>query len=118
MKQYSNLQFWNLHLRSIRPMRLQERMDLTHRQGNPLLGLLPRVHTHFCLRREHSAFHRHLIWVRRDIVRENQQRILALAHEIARDGVDEVDVFVHFGAIVISGRRLTSSGPQLIILLS
>jgi uncharacterized protein with HEPN domain len=40
-----------------RPMRPKEGTYLADRQGNPLLGLLPRVHAQFGLRREHRALH-------------------------------------------------------------
>ena len=43
------------HRRLSRPMRLEEGMDLAHRQRNPLLGLLPREHAHFGFRREHRG---------------------------------------------------------------
>jgi hypothetical protein len=38
-----------------RPMRLEEGMDLAHRQGNPLFGLFPGEDAHFGVRREHRA---------------------------------------------------------------
>jgi len=40
-----------------RQMRLEEGMDLAHRQGNPLFGLFPGEDAHFGFRREHRAFH-------------------------------------------------------------
>jgi len=35
----------------------EEGTYLAHRQGNPLLGLLPREHAHFGLWREHRGLH-------------------------------------------------------------
>ena len=67
-------------------------MDLAHRQRNPLLGLLPRKHTHFGLWREHRGLHGHGVRMRRDIIRQDQYGCLAIAHEVACDGEDEVGV--------------------------
>ena len=79
-------------------MRPEERADLAHRQGNPLLGLLPRKHAHFGLRREHRGLHGDGVRMRRDIVRQDQHGRLAVAHEIARHGEDEVGIgAVHLG---------------------
>src|SRR5713226_2402726 len=52
-----------------RPMRLQEGTYLAHRQGNPLLGLLPRENAYFGLRRKHRTLHGDSVRMRRDIVR-------------------------------------------------
>ena len=54
---------------------------LAHRQRYPLLGLLPREHAHFGLRREHRGFHG-------DGVRMRRLRDAALMDEngIALDG--------------------------------
>src|SRR2546426_8000381 len=60
-----------------RPMRLEEGMDLAHRQGNPLFGFFPREHAHFGFRREHRALHSDGVRVGRDIVRQDQNRGLA-----------------------------------------
>ena len=85
-----------------RPMRAQERTDLAHRQRNSLLRLLPREHAHFRLRREHRGLHRDRIRMRRNIVRQDQHRRLATAHEIARHGEHEVGVgAVHLGQELI-----------------
>ena len=71
---------------------------MAHRQGNPLLGLLPWVHAHFGLRREHRGLHGDGVRMRRDIVRQDQDGRLTLTHEIACHGVDEVRVAaVHLG---------------------
>src|SRR5579859_5045216 len=61
----------------------EERMYLAHRQRNSFLGLLPREDAHFGLRREHRGLHGHGVWMRRDIVRQDQYGRLAIAHEIA-----------------------------------
>ena len=66
-------------------MRPEEGTYLAHRQGNPLLGLLPREHAHFGLRREHRGLHRDGVRMCRDIVRQDQDGVLARAHKIARD---------------------------------
>ena len=73
-------------------MRPEEGTYLAHRQGNPLLGLLPREHAHFGLRREHRGLHGDGVRMRRDIVRQDQDGRLALTHEIACHGEDEVGV--------------------------
>src|SRR6202023_1368060 len=73
----------------------EEGMYLAHRQGNPLLGLLPREHAHFGPWREHRGLHGDGVGMPRDIVRQNQYGRLAAAHEIARHGENEV----RFGAV-------------------
>ena len=65
-------------------MRPKERPYLAHRQGNPLLGLLPREYAHFGLRREHRALHDDGVRMRRHVIRQDQYRRPAIAHEIAR----------------------------------
>jgi hypothetical protein len=52
-----------------RPMRPQEGTYLAHRQGNPFLGLLPREHAHFGLRRQHRGLHGDGVRMCRDIIR-------------------------------------------------
>ena len=64
-------------------MRPEEGTYLAHRQGNPLLGLLPREHAYFGLRREHRGLHGDSVRMRRNIVRQDQYRRLAPAHEVA-----------------------------------
>src|SRR5438045_460774 len=56
-------------LRLSRPMRLEEGMNLAHRQGNPLFGLFPGEDADFRVRREHRAFHGDGVRMSRDIVR-------------------------------------------------
>src|SRR5438105_4520829 len=75
-----------------RPMRPEEGTYLAHRQGNPLLGLLPREHADFGLRREHRGLHGDDVRMRGDIVGQDQYGRLAIAHEIARHREDEVGV--------------------------
>src|SRR5579871_4496655 len=41
--------------RSDRPMRLEKRTNLAHRQRDSLLGFFPREHAHFSIGREHRA---------------------------------------------------------------
>jgi hypothetical protein len=65
-----------------RPMRLEEGMDVAHRQGNPLFGFFPGEHAHFGVRREHRALHGDGVRVGRGIVRQHQNRGLAPTHEI------------------------------------
>src|SRR5215831_20726438 len=86
------LSYRHRRLNRSRPMRPQEGPYLAHCQGNPLLGLFPGEHAHFGLRREHRGLHGDGVWVGRDIVRQDQYRRLAIAHEIARHGEDEVGV--------------------------
>src|SRR6202049_664561 len=100
-------------------MRPEEGSYLAHRQGNPLLGLLPREHAHFGLWREHRCLHGDGVRMCRDIIRQDQYGRLAIAHEIACHGEDEVGLVRYIlvrnlstTSIVMSGRRLTNSGPQ------
>src|SRR5678815_4357637 len=79
-------------------MRLEEGMNLAHGQWYSLLGLLPREDAHFALRREHRALHGDGQWVRGDVVRQDQYRVLATPNEIAGHGEEEVGVgFEHPG---------------------
>src|SRR5579872_2168210 len=79
-------------------MRLKEGMNLAHRQGDSLLRLFPREDAYFGFRREHRALHGDGVGVRGDLVRQDQNWVLATTHEIARHGKEEVRVsFKHFG---------------------
>ena len=49
---------WFGHRCLSRSMRLEEGMNLAHRQGNSFLGLFPGEYAHFRFRREHRALHR------------------------------------------------------------
>ena len=62
-------------------MRPEEGPYLAHRQWNPFPGPLPREHAHFGPRREHRGLHGDLVRMRRDIVRQDEDRRLQLAHE-------------------------------------
>src|SRR6202166_5241122 len=75
-----------------RPMRPQEGTYLAHRQWNPLLGLLPREHAHLGFRREHRGLHGDGVGMRRNIIGEDQHGRLAIAHEIACHGPDEIGI--------------------------
>src|SRR5580700_5834641 len=78
----------------------KEGVDLAHGQWNPFLWLFPREHAHFSLWREHRGLHGDSVRMRRDIIRQNQHRCLAMAHEIARHGEDEVGVVaIHLSQI-------------------
>src|SRR5438477_215444 len=71
---------------------------LAYRQRDSLLGLLPGKHADFGLRREHRGLHGDGVWMRRNIIGQDQYRRLAIADEIARDGEDEIGVgAIHFG---------------------
>jgi hypothetical protein len=66
-----------------------------------------------------ADLHGDSVGMRRHIVRQDEHRRLAVAHEIARHGEDEVGLVRYilvrnFSTIsmVISGRRLTSAGPS------
>ncbi len=63
---------------------------MTHRERNLVLGVLPRVEADLGVRREMHGLHRHRVRVRGDVVRQYQDRRLAVAHEIARHGEDEI----------------------------
>ena len=97
-------------------------MGLAHCQRNPLFGLFPGEDAHFGIRREHRALHGGGVGVRRDIVRQDQDRVLATTHEIACHGEDEVGIgFEHLGHKLV-GRlqrnlgplRVNQRGPQLV----
>ena len=76
----------------------EEGTNLSHRQGNSLLGLLPREHAHFGVWREHRGLHCDGVRMRRDIIGQDQYGRLAMAHEIACHREDEVGVAaVHLG---------------------
>jgi len=92
-------------------MSLEEGMDLAHCQGNPLLGLFPGEDANFSFRREHSALHGDGIRVRGDLVRQDQDWVLASTHEITCHGEDEVGVgFEHLGHKLV-GRLHRDLGP-------
>src|SRR5215831_5424026 len=87
-----------------RPMRFEEGMNLAHRQGNSFLGFFPGEDAHLGLWREHRALHGDGVWVRGNLVRENQDRVLATMDEIACHGEDEVRVgFEHPGHKLVGG---------------
>src|SRR5262245_5597900 len=73
-----------------RSMRLEEGMDLAHSQRNPLFRLFPGENAHFGFRCEHRALHGDVVRVRRNIVRQNQDGVLATSYEIPCHGEDEV----------------------------
>src|SRR5215471_17193340 len=78
-------------------------MNLAHRQGNSLLGFFPGEDAHLGLWGEHCALHGDGVWVRGDLVREDQDRILAVTHEISSDGEDEIGIgFEHLGYKLVS----------------
>src|SRR5580658_8492363 len=74
---------FNSDRRLSRVVRPEEGMYLAHRQGNPLLGLFPREYAHFGLWREHRGLHGDGVRMRRDIIRQDLYRRLAIANEIA-----------------------------------
>ena len=79
-------------------MRPEEGTYLANRERNPLLRLLPRKHADFGVRRQHRGLHGDRVRMRRDIVRQNEHRRLAVAHEIARHREDEVGIgAIHLG---------------------
>src|SRR5216683_3520978 len=96
-----------------RAMSPEEGTNLAYRQGNPLLGLLPREHAHFGIWREHRGLHGDGIRMRRDIIRQDKYGRLAIAHEIASHGEDEVGVgAVHLGQKFVD-RLHRDVGPAL-----
>src|ERR1700730_2323870 len=96
------LSYEHRRLSRTRAMCPEEGTYLAHRQRNPLLGLLPREHTHFGVWREHRGLHGDGVRMRRDIIRQDQYGRLAIAHEIACDREDEVGIgAVHLGQIFL-----------------
>src|SRR6516164_6071443 len=69
-----------------RPVRPEEGTYLAYRQRNSLLRFLPREHAHFGIGCEHRSFHGDGIWMRWDIIGQDQYRRPAIAHEIPRHG--------------------------------
>ena len=99
-------------------MRLQEGPYLPHRQRDPLLGLLPREHAYLGFRREHRGLHGDCVGMCRDIIGEYQHGRLAITHETACHGPNEVRISaveLVDCVMVMSGRRLTNSGPQPVL---
>ena len=79
-------------------------MNLAHSQRNSFLGFFPRENAHFGLWREHRAIHCGGKRVRGDVVWQHQNRVLTTAHEIARNGKEEVRVgFEHLGHKFVGG---------------
>ena len=104
---------------AVSPDAPSERMDLSHCQRNPLLRVLPREHAHFGLRRQHRRLHRDGIRMRWNIVRHDQHRRLAVAHESrvtvkTKSAGERYIWFRYFStiSIVMSGRRLISPHPS------
>ena len=102
-----------------RLMRPEEGADVAYRQRDLVLGVLPRVEAHLRVRRQMHRLHRDGVRVRRHVVRQDQDRRLAVAHN------SRVTVYTQSArarymlvrkastiAIVRSGRRAHSSGPQ------
>src|SRR6202012_24118 len=86
-------------------MRLEEGMDLAHGQRNPFFWLFPREDAHFGFRREHRALHGGGEWMSGYVIREDQNRVLAVPHEIPCDCEDEVRIgFEHSGNKLIRHR--------------
>ena len=84
--------------RNRRAMGPQEGADVAHCQRDLVRGVLPRVEADLRVWSEMDALHRDGVGVRRDVVRQYQDRRLATLHEIARHGVDEIGVVpVHLG---------------------
>src|ERR1700687_2673457 len=80
---HAALSYGNNSLSRNRMMCPKEGTYLAHRQGNPLLGLLPREDAHFGIWREHRGLHGDGVGMRRDIIRQDQDGRLAMANEIA-----------------------------------
>src|SRR5438445_5886467 len=102
-------------------MRLEEGMNLAHRQGDSLLGFFPREHAHFGLWREHRALHGDGVWVRGDLVRQDQDWVWQLRTKSrvtvkTKSGLVSNILVTNWSAvwIVISGRLAVSAGPQVV----
>ena len=59
-------------------MRAKERMNLAYGQRNSLSGFFPRKHADLSPGREHGALHGDSVGVRRDFIRQDQNRVLAI----------------------------------------
>jgi hypothetical protein len=96
------------------PMRLEEGMNLAHRQGNSLLGFLPREHAHLCLRRQYGALHGDGVWVRADLVWQDWITVTPSPADISQafwspDGGLVYYVISSAGASLLMARRLDRS---------
>ncbi len=65
---------------------------MAHRLGNQVHGIFPGINTHFGLWREFDRLHGHGVRMRRDIIRQDQNRGLTVAHKITCHGEDKVGV--------------------------
>ena len=92
-------------------MRLEEGMNLAHCQGDSLLGFFPREHAHFGLWREHRALDGDGVWVRGNLVRQDQDGVLATPYEIAGHGEDEVGIGFEHPGYKLVGRLQRDLGP-------
>ena len=71
---------------------------MAHRQRDLVRRVLPRIEADLRVRREMDGLHRHDIGVPRHVIRQHQDRRLAVAHEIPGHGVHEVGAgAVHVG---------------------
>ena len=61
---------WRLRRRGL--MGAEEGMDWAHGQGDAVLGLLPREHAYFGFGRGHGGFHGYGVWMRGDIIGQDQ----------------------------------------------
>ena len=99
-------------------------MDLAHRQGNPLLGLLPREHAHFGVWREHRGLHGDRIRMHRNVIRQDQYGVWQLRTKsrvtVKTKSAPVTNMFVIYCSTTsmgMSGRRLTKSGAQPVLLM-
>jgi hypothetical protein len=96
---------------------------MAHRLGNLVLGLLPRVEAHVGIRRETHDLHGHGVRVRGDVVRQYQYGPLARTKSrVTVNTKSALERYIAFRkestiAVVISGRRAHSGGPQPLMLL-
>jgi len=72
---------------SLRTMRPEERAYLAYGERNSFRRLLPRVHADLGLRREHRAFHGNGVWMRRDVIRQDEHgRLLKTLYFVTGEG--------------------------------
>jgi hypothetical protein len=91
--------------------------DMAHRQRNFIWSVLPRIKAHLRIGCQMHGLHRHGIGVPRNIVGQHQDRRPAIAHKIARHGVNEIgaSTTVHVGQESIDHRHrdVGPAGAQL-----
>src|SRR5262245_57493201 len=100
-----------------RLMRPEEGADVAHRQRDLVRRVLPRVQAHLRVRRQMHGLHRDGVWVRRHVVWQARTNSRVTVYTKSARARYMLVRKVSTIAIVMSGRRAHSSGPQPCMLL-